>query len=274
MDQETLRRVQLTQLEILKKFKEICEKHDLRYILSSGTLLGAVRHKGFIPWDDDVDVDMPRADYEKFLKAASAELGEEFSLQTWHNDENYPLPFAKIRMNGTIYRENAVQKEGVTGIYIDVFPYDLCSDSESKNEKLFRKLNRINLFITEKTGYLKSGTKTFRLKAVSAFIRFVNLFVSKAKWIGKYEKLAAKYNESDATICFASGGSRIGSWRVAKECFEKTAEIGFENEYFACPKDYDKYLSDAYGDYMTPPPMGDRMRGHGIVEVRFRQDTE
>ena len=135
-DTEILNRIKDVEKQILCKYIEICEKYHLRYFVAFGTLLGTVRHKGFIPWDDDIDVGMPREDYERFLQIAQKECGEEYFLQTVDTDPEYHLYFAKLRMNRTRFVENSLQKAGsVTGFYIDIFPYDEISDDEEEMEK-------------------------------------------------------------------------------------------------------------------------------------------
>lgn len=272
MDGETLRKVQLAQLEILKKFKEICDRHGIRYILSSGTLLGAVRHKGFIPWDDDVDVDMMRGEYEKFLAVAPDELGDGFSLQTWESDKIFSLPYAKIRMNGTVYRENSVKKEGMAGIFIDVFPYDPLPEDEKLRSRMMFKFNLLRFLINEKTGHYEISKTTIKRKLAVAAAKVIVAFTSKKKLIKKYERASEKCRRAGGNVYFShDGAGPIGSWKVAKDCFERTAELEFEGEMFSCPEDYDGYLREVYGDYMVLPPVGERENRHGITEVVFKE---
>ena len=106
MEQELLRKVQLTLLEIAVEIKRVCEENDIRYFLSDGTFLGAVRHQGFIPWDDDMDMGMLRADYEKFCRVAPTALKPEYCLETWDLDAGYGLPFAKVMKRNTVYLES------------------------------------------------------------------------------------------------------------------------------------------------------------------------
>ena len=106
MEKDLLRKVQLTQLEIAKEIHRVCEENDIRYFLSDGTFLGAVRHQGFIPWDDDMDIGMLREDYEKFCRIAPQKLGEKYVFQNWYTDPNYGLPFGKVMKRGTVYQES------------------------------------------------------------------------------------------------------------------------------------------------------------------------
>ena len=121
-DLNELKRIEL---EMLKTFIKICKKHNFMYFLVGGTCLGSVRHGGFIPWDDDIDVGMPRSDYNKFIKIASEELPGNMFLQTFFTDEQYPCAFAKIRNNDTTFIEKGLRKSNINhGIYIDIFPLD------------------------------------------------------------------------------------------------------------------------------------------------------
>ena len=141
MERELLRKVQLTQLEIAKEIRRVCEENDIPYFLTCGTLLGAVRHQGFIPWDDDMDVGMLRENYEKFCRIAPEKLKPEYCWQSWYTDPNYALPFGKVRKRGTLYLEAKSHRLAENGFYVDIFPYDAVSpDAEQRQETAGRLL--------------------------------------------------------------------------------------------------------------------------------------
>lgn len=131
-----LRRLQLVQLEMLKVLDEICKRNDIHYQLFAGTALGAVRHRGFIPWDDDLDVVMLREDYEKFLKIAPQQIGNAYFLQKEFS-EHWPMQFSKLRKNDTAFIERYIAKDEQThmGVYLDIFPCDNLSGSQDLAER-------------------------------------------------------------------------------------------------------------------------------------------
>lgn len=273
MDGETLRKLQLTQLEILKEFKRVCEALNLRYILDSGTLLGAVRHRGFIPWDDDVDVGMLRADYEKFLAEAPALLDKKYFLQTWRTDPGYAFPFAKLRMNDTLYRQAALENaEQHCGIFIDIFPYDAVLKMSRRRDKRRRqRLNRLSFALFLKHRYCfgdrfatrKGKIKFLRRRAL--YYLSGNAWRSREELFRRYERLQTRYNGRD------TGWLSLTAFRlvIPASIFENLKPLRFEDDEFLGPVDYDDYLTRAYGDYMTPPPVEKRAVGHGVLELRL-----
>lgn len=270
MNKQTLRKVQLVQLEILKEFDRVCKKNHISYILSSGTLLGAVRHKGFIPWDDDLDVDMTRENYEKFLKCIG-DFNAGYSVQNWHTDPQFALPFTKIRKNQTIFREANSAGLDNCGIYIDVFPWDKTNGSDSEKHRFNKLILSYLILLHNEPAYFISGqTKKLRLLLSVLSVPFRGE-KGRKRLIARYEKCATKYEAlSEGYRYFENtAATHIGDWQLEPSIFAEIEPLPFEDGFFPCPKAYDKYLTMAYGDYMTPLPEGQRENRHSIVEVVF-----
>lgn len=277
MDNKTLREVQMAQLELALEIKRVCDILNINYFLDSGTLLGAVRHKGFIPWDDDLDIGMLRKDYEKFVLEAPLIIDAKYFLQTWDSDEKYGLAYAKLRKNGTVFIEEAAQDVGAhNGIFIDVFPYDAYP-----NNFRLRIKQKFNLYFLKRLLLVKCGYKPWAVdssrgikKYIKAFIygilKVTSLLISKEKLKKRYYSSSVKYNDFTCDKYFiVDGASEYGTWLVQKSCFEEFVELPFEKELFKCPKNFDLYLSDIYGDYMTPPPENQRENRHNIIDIKF-----
>ena len=146
---EELKKIQAVELVALKEFIRVCELLKLEYFVDGGTALGAIRHRGFIPWDDDVDIAMPRSDYRKFCKEANKYLSKDFFLQSPYNDKNCPYYYSKLRVNGTEFIEYCNRKVNMhQGIYIDIFPFDEVPDDEKDNIRQFRKIQLLTRLFT------------------------------------------------------------------------------------------------------------------------------
>ena len=154
MEQELLNKVRSVQLEIAKEIRRVCEENDISCFLAHGTFLGAVRHKGFIPWDDDMDMGMLRSEYEKFCRIAPSKLKPEYCLQTWYTEPNYALPFAKVMKRNTVYLENKkTRRLQNNGIYVDIFPYDYAPEDSFQRNQLTAQLLSIYRMKLMNCGY-------------------------------------------------------------------------------------------------------------------------
>lgn len=276
MDKETLRQVQLVQLEIAKEIKRVCEELGINYFLDSGTLLGAVRHKGFIPWDDDLDMGMLRDDYERFVKEGPNVLRDGYYIQTYSSDKAYDNIFLKVRKKNTIYREAFSPKSlKNNGVYVDIFPYDEYPDDEDIRKEQGPILDDYRMQIFAKMGtrpwsHLNNKIDIFKVKIKMVGYKLKSLFISKEKLFERYEKEIRRFN-GEKTECYHvhSSACPYGKWVISSCCFNEYIELPFEDDFFKCPANYDLYLKEAYGDYMTLPPVEERENRHNIIELKL-----
>ena len=256
MDLTELRRVEL---EILSVFAAICKKHSLRYSLAYGTLLGCVRHQGFIPWDDDIDVMMPVEDYQRFLEIGQKELGDKYFLQHNKNDR-YRNSFAKIRKNDTcaITKYTKYEKHSHHGIYIDIFPIAYLPRSkfiQKCQELVLNIIGQINTtFCFEVVKSRKNKVVKFILLCLHKIIPYSLLAFIQDKLI------AIGTPENSDMLCgyYPELRGFINKCMLEKDTFDHLVLMKFEDKEFLVPRDYDRILKRVYGDYWTLPPVEKR----------------
>ncbi len=269
LQMNTLQQLQQTELQILKKFIEICSKLDIQWFVVYGTAIGAVRHNGFIPWDDDIDVGMLRPDYERFMQEAEKHLPEELSIQSIRTDPDYNLLHAKIRHSGTTYLEAGWEtRKGNQGVFIDIFPLDYIPEAPLakwiflKRIRLYQVL--VSIFTEKEAGIpmrKKSGLKGMVLQIAKIVAPW---FWSNAKSVAR--KLESMLCKSKTSGCVKDCEVRSIEYRT--DWFNGTKKHRFEDIEVNLPCQYDAYLTTVYGDYMTPPPEDQRIPLHiqGIVD--------
>lgn len=258
------------QLIIAREIKRICEKHNIKYFIIAGTLLGAVRHGGFIPWDDDMDIGMLREDYEKFLKVAKTDLGADFFLQTPETDKNYGLPFAKILLNGTVLVEATAGSNAKKGIFIDIFPFDVAPQNEADRENHNKQTYFYKRLLLAKLNYNVCAKNDYVKRAVYFALKFLSAFYSHDKLVAKLEGEITRYNNQQSEDIVNIGGAYGYKKETIKaDWVRDTVEIPFEDMTISAPVDYIKYLETFYGDYMTPPPEDKRYNRHSVTELDF-----
>lgn len=247
--------IQKKLLEIAEEVKRVCEKHEIRYFLDYGSLLGAVRHKGFIPWDDDMDIAIPRPDYEKFTKVCKTELAERFALRTIE-ERNYIYYFNKVDDKTTTLIEDFNRKSDYRGgLYVDIFPVDGLPGGKAARKRFRKKCRRLSLRANLATLDFSAKKYPWYKRLIIALFRHAD----GRKCLLKLNKLIQKYDyESSEYVC----SDIIHEMPVPKKLFEESAEYEFEGVNFASVKDYDGYLKALYGDYMTPPPQNEQVSNH------------
>lgn len=251
-----LDKVKYIEVEILKYVTSICEKNNLRYYLMAGTLLGAVRHGGFIPWDDDIDIGMPRPDYEKLKKVmGNAVFENRFKLLTYENGGT-KYNFMKIVDDRTILYEKYMSE--ATGIWVDIFPIDGLPDSYFLTRILCYRLGfwrRLLNISMSKDGIATSKKRMLVKKIIRPLVRcFSTDFLCK-----KINSIFKDYNYDKCRYVGDVSGVFSYKARVPKEIFIKSQVI-FEGDMYDAPEGRDALLTQLYGDYMSLPPVEKRVQ--------------
>lgn len=258
----TLKEIQQIELNILIFFDEFCRKYDIEYSLFGGTLLGAVRHKGFIPWDDDIDVCMSRPNYEKFKLKMKTELFPKHYQLLCENQKGYLYPFCKMIDTRTLVMERGVNSLGLYGVWIDIFPLDGIPENEKKRKILFiRSSFWIKMHYFSKCNSIFIGDK-FLKKIIKVPFVIISRFFGTKLCTDKILSLCKKYNYMTMKLC-----THI-AWETKFFClkkkeFENIIYLLFENHYFQAISNWDQYLKMRYGSYMEMPPEEER-KGHNI----------
>lgn len=262
--EENRKKLWSIELEMMNKLDSICEKYGIKYFLIGGALIGAIRHKGFIPWDDDIDIGMMRRDYEKFLTVAERELKQPMSLQTYNTEKGYYSDLLRIRhAESTGILGKDVDKTCNNGIFIEIYAYDNIPDN-TYIELLFGK--NIKFWNAVLNDYYDDPPRnSIGRKAVAAFTKVYSKIFSfeftYKMWDG-LRKAFMNYNTEFASCEFSTkkGQKNINKWKVSD--IGETIKVPFENLMLSVPTNYDACLRTCYGDYMQLPPVEQREAHH------------
>lgn len=274
---EVLRMVQLVQLEMLIEIDRICRNNNIKYQLYSGTLLGAVRHKKFIPWDDDLDICLLRKDYDKLIEILSDELSSMYFVQTHETDKNYVHAFARIRKNNTLMLQSYYKEIDMHhGIFIDIFPLDNIMPDTFMGKIQYHLLYSIRgIKFLKVIGICRNTSKwherylklLFHLILKPLHIQYFNILET---------KIACMF--SDKQTIYSTHLSEAGKqfyfpYKIVNEHFYDTIDMEFEGHFFPVPRKYDEVLTNIFGDYMALPPPDQQKPHHGVTDVSFNRSS-
>jgi lipopolysaccharide cholinephosphotransferase len=250
------------EIEILDEFSRICNENNLTYFLVGGSLLGAIRHRGFIPWDDDIDIGMPRKDYEKMIEICKSNLNEKYYIKSYKTSIAYWLLFAKICKHNTTFLEKDFLIVDVNnGIFIDIFPYDNTIPIPFIQNIQNNFLARIENMIFRKIKFYNEPRKNVIKNIIVNIFSFKTLQTFQQKIMTFFNLFKCKY-----IICWG-GRYGINNETYKKQSFFPLVDVSFEGKIYKAPKEWDFYLKKLYGNnYMELPPIEKRLT-HNIEKL-------
>lgn len=269
-DDETLRKMQLMELDILKDVDRVCREHGIEYFLDSGSALGAARHNGFIPWDDDIDIGMMRDDYDKFLSIGSEALGDRFVLSEPATNANHSAMFAKVWLKGTKFYTTETLDAGVhQGVGIDVLPYDVLSEDEAVARKQQRSCDLLQklLYLYHSKNVVvphKGILGSLERAACVVAHGFLRVFSSHEHLVERFEKAALAGADHPGTISTCMPYVSVGTYPTS--ALVPVVYHEFEDGQFPVPAKLEGYLEIMFGNWRELPPVGER-RQHAPVEL-------
>lgn len=247
-------------LDMAKIFHDFCVSHNLKYYMISGTMLGAIRHGGFIPWDDDIDFGMMREDYDRMLSLRN-ELPEGFTFNDHLSNKKFKYGFCKMYDENTTYIESAIDTHYIGGVYIDIFPFDNMGNDLQKALKMSKKIKRRKRI---RSVLYTKGKRTTALK--SFIVKTMQLVLPENyRWYEWPYKVLKRYKGTKSKYVANVYGA---AQPLPIEFFGEPKLYKFEDTYLYGLEDYDGYLKATFGDYMTPPPVEAREK-HAISYINY-----
>lgn len=275
MKELSLKELQICSLQILKKVHSFCLKNDIKYSLAYGTLLGAVRHKGFIPWDDDIDIMMPRPEYERFCNTFQA---DGVTLYCYQNDPSCYLSYARVcdDVNTVSSRNSWRYGGGNTGVWIDIFPIDGVEDDPESYDIRFKRARDYYYRLFRYRAFLNGCSKenSFKLNCFALLLKLWPFSAIMKKQAHRFVKKAAAFQSEipfkGTNHCSLIAFPGLGSAHYMNVAdFEFFEMMPFEDSLLSVIKNYDNVLKNWYGDYMQLPPESERVPAHNVSGQKF-----
>lgn len=273
MADEVVTLIHHIELNIFKEFAHIANRHHINYFAMGGTMLGAVRHQGFIPWDDDMDVGMVRSDYDHFLKVAKKELEPtHYFLQTPWTDDNYALSYAKLLDRNTFIEEKNNVNNARKGVFLDIFPLDKILDSTARQRRQILDIRRLDSRIYLKLRYniIDNPIRKFQNPLSEAQVETADDYKKDR------EEIMRMYNDKPALMNVKNLASQYSYEKeiLNLDQLNDMIDLPFEDTHIPVPADYDTILTRIYGHYMELPPENARTEKHIVRLITDNQEFE
>ena len=267
MKELTLHEIKDIELKILMDFKSFCEENQIKYYLAYGTLLGAIRYKGFIPWDDDIDVLVPRQDYNRIMEIYKNH--DNLKLFSIERDTHYGYPFAKLCDITTRKVEDNLDNGFDQGLEIDIFPIDYWNDDIEKAKSEVRRLKQYHKRLTFAKLRPTKARNRFRLFGLKCITRFHRMIGTK-HYIDNIIKLCHRKEKTGSLYAGNKVWCPYGERDICPaEVFSDSVKVEFEGQEFPAPIGYDTYLTRLYGDYLPEPPKEKQKTHHTFKAYRI-----
>lgn len=256
MKQEEINTLQRVQLTIMDDIHRVCKDNHLKYYMIGGTMLGAVRHGGFIPWDMDIDIAMPRDDYEKFVRICDSQLDSRFSCHNYKTDKNFHIPHAIVVLNNSSVEyaiDHLNPQIDRLGIYVDVLPLDLCPDDPKLREKQDKSIQHIRKLMYYKNGliYDKDNELT---RIAKRMLRRILMIIPMNLLQDRLNRVMTEYNDQGGKdICSMVSHYGYNKLSMPKEVFGEPVEVSFAERVYYAPHNYIEYLKRIFNDFMALP---------------------
>jgi lipopolysaccharide cholinephosphotransferase len=269
LDLDTIKKLEL---DILKYIDGVCRENNIEYFLFGGSLLGAVREKGMIPWDDDIDIGLTRQNYNKLIDVLISKKNQRYKLLNNSVEKSYFYPFSKLIDSQTEMNEIGLKKIDNYGVYVDIFAIDNLPDNNKEREKRYKAQKRAQRYIFY-WGMKKIEEKNFIKKILKNIIKIYSNILGIRRILKKYDAICTKYDNTNSSYA-------ISCWPIYKknneiqqmEDFLKTMDFEFDGIMVKILVNYDRFLTNLYGNYMTPPPPEKRVSPHNSQVFWKKQD--
>ncbi len=272
----SMREIQNVSFDILKTIKKICDKENLKYGLAFGTLIGAVRHKGYIPWDDDVDIVMPRPDFEKLMEYFNDNYDTLQPYEPWNRSKHPDYPYTITRIIDTRYILDVDnEKPCGMGVFVDIYVLDGAGNSFEEACETLERTRKFpsSIFLSTRIRLKNGGTKGFIKNVIKPFFFAYVKMMGRDYFVKKLRNIISEFDYDKCSYLGCLEWDNTTASAISKFDIENPVDVEFNGEIFKAPANVDFYLRHGYGDYMTPPPEKDRVYHH-LYKAYKKADLE